>query len=128
MRKSLELALLPYQLSGMARYSPGDRPSMIDEKPWTGCDGRGKVIPLAEGTRAPLGGPGASVSTGSTARPTRVTSEPCSVPAEASTAAPVRTAIQTATLAMVLLDLWMFISCPFVGCRSPRRPVVQTPA
>jgi len=30
----------------MARYSPGRRPETIAEKPSTGCDGVGNVIPL----------------------------------------------------------------------------------
>src|SRR3954447_15584199 len=122
MRKSLELSFRPYPLSGMARYSPGCLPSTIEEKPWTGCDGRGKVIPLAEVIPAPLGGPGASVSTGSTARPTSSTLEPSPGPAEASTAAPVTTASPTATLATVVIDLWMFMGCPLPCCQWLRRP------
>ena len=70
MRKSAELALAPYPLSGIARISPGRRPSTIAENPSTGCDGSGNVIPLADVAAAPDGGPSASVSTGRTARPT----------------------------------------------------------
>src|SRR5215207_6227375 len=73
MRKSLEFAFAPNPLSAMARNSPGLRPSTIDEKPSTGCEGRGNTIPLNGGrTPAPAGGPGARVSAGRTARPTRV--------------------------------------------------------
>src|SRR4029453_3199362 len=73
MRKSWEFVFEPNPLSGMARNSPGLRPSTIDEKPRTGCEGRGKSIPLnGGGTPAPAGGPGARVSAGRTARPTRV--------------------------------------------------------
>ncbi len=61
MRKSPEFALPPNPLSGIARYSPGRRPSMIDEKPCTGCEGSGNVTPLTTpgGSSVPLGGPGA---------------------------------------------------------------------
>ncbi len=51
---------------------------MIAENPSTGCDGSGNVIPLAEATAAPDGGPSASVSTGRTARPTSRGSPPWS--------------------------------------------------
>ncbi len=61
MRKSFDVAFAPNPLSGMARYSPGTRPSTIDEKPCTGCDGSGKLIPLTTpgGSSVPDGGPGA---------------------------------------------------------------------
>src|SRR3954449_12976186 len=103
MRKSFELDFEPYPLSGMARYSPGCRPSTIDEKPWTGCKGSGKVIPLTTpgGRNVPLTGPAAYVSTGSTARPTRATCDGPSAPAEASTAAAATTPKHAATVAMV---------------------------
>src|SRR5258705_3569791 len=57
----------------MARYSPGSRPSRTAEKPSTGCEGSGKVIPfVVPASAAPEGGPGASVNTGRTARPSSV--------------------------------------------------------
>ena len=72
MRKSLELVLLPNPLSGIARISPGSRPSTIAEKPSTGWEASGKVMPLivCPAKKPPAGGPGAYVSTDSTALPT----------------------------------------------------------
>ena len=35
--------MLPKPLSASARYSPWRSPSMIAEKPWTGCAGSGNV-------------------------------------------------------------------------------------
>ncbi len=75
MRKSTEFAFPPKPLSGMARNSPGCRPSTIEEKPCTGWPGRGKVMPLIVPglpvTNAPDTGGPAYVATGRTARPTR---------------------------------------------------------
>src|SRR6266571_2650379 len=57
----------------MARYSPGSRPSRTAEKPSTGCEGSGKVIPLVvPASASPEAGPGARVYTGRTARPSSV--------------------------------------------------------
>src|SRR4051794_1405731 len=55
----------------MAKYSPGRRPSTIEENPSTGCSGRGNVTPLFGFgvTSAPAGGPPPNVLNGRTARP-----------------------------------------------------------
>ena len=115
MRKSPEFALAPKPLSGIARYSPGRRPSMIEEKPWTGWDGSGNVIPFCTpgGSSVPAGGPGASVAAGRTARPARVTRSIGSAEAGRIVVnSPAVTAEVTAIMVSVL-DLFMLVLLSF---------------
>src|SRR5215468_2310724 len=111
MRKSPEVALDPKPLSGIARYSPGLRPSMTEEKPWTGCEASGNVMPLTTpgGSRVPAGGPGASVAAGRTALPARVTLEGSVEPADAGA-----TAVSSPAATAEVIVAIVRILCPFM--------------
>ena len=137
MRKSAEFDLDPKPLSGMARYSPGRRPSMIEEKPWTGCEGSGKVTPFTTpgGSRFPLVGPGAYVCAGSTALPSRRTAL---WPVAAVPWSPVdNTATAAALIAMMIALRWYMVMlrsvvvgvCRARACaaRVPDRAVASVP-
>src|SRR6476469_682 len=115
MRKSAEFALAPKPLSGIARYSPAWRPSMTEEKPWTGCDGSGNVIPFTTpgGSSVPAGGPGARVAAGRTARPARMTWSTDSAEAgRTAVSSPAATAEITVTTVNIL-DLFMVVLLSF---------------
>src|SRR5262245_55812548 len=113
MRKSPELAFAPKPLSGIARYSPARRPLMTEEKPWTGWDGSGNVIPLTTPgeSRVPAGGPGARDAAGSTARPARVTLSLSVRSAAAGTTAVSSPAVTAEMIAAMVsaLDLFMLV-------------------
>src|SRR3954454_14257275 len=101
----------------MARYSPGWRPARMDEKPSTGCDGVGKVMPFADVASAPDGGPAASVLAGNTARPSSVG---FGVPANAFTAGSAVTAA-TATADASRCFLILVSSCLETVCQEAVR-------
>src|SRR5262245_658285 len=123
MRKSLELALPPHPLSGMARYSPALRPATMEENPSTGCDGRGIRMPLITPcgvTKLPEDGPGARVSAGRTARPASVGVELVSASAACAAAAGSAAAMRTAA-SSVLRFMRVFPSERLTGDWAPEQ-------